>query len=708
MSRFTNLSKSKTSLSAIANQFEADIASQGSEFIAPENADAVIASVESLSSDVIARHENNFGEVQSNIVESLTNLDEDTNFTKDSIGVEAATIVAMGLGNPSAYHEKATQSTVSSEGVTVIGDNMGVPAMEAFDQGNIGNFKAYSLAFNLESAQQDEFGETLFPTIVLTPEVGGLDVTIEQTVVHREVRRALGGDVTDFNKRKVLDAVVDHTILESETTRIYPIVLDNGTNAKYFTDNSVVAKQTLSVDGVDITTAPLKPGMAVDLLGLSSGSPLNNGQELTDEDSIDSNASLDVIYVKVTDAAASKSSVIAISVNGLPRTSFYKSPEGKSDREMSIQFSNETVVLQSTRNDIAGVPAEGLATLLDNKLNLSINMSGTLDIETGSLNVYSPTPAANALYAIDGQTISISAGTGKSIVDNLTFELVGYTLEAYHSNANLRHRGILGSHVGKVERYSIGFNAPITAKAPIGDSEKRKGTDLRTITAISRTRNANEAVTKLLERAGTLKQYAEAVVGDMPVPEIEGAGRHLVSPYYKDLTIDMEAVINSTKSHEKAADVADTLINAIRALAYPMAQDSNYQTALETITNGRETKPRLVIATDSVLQRHIMVSGDERTASIGMDHKVVTSPDNRMTNEIFLTFAREGVAGEADPLSFGAHGWIPEMVSSANVSRGGSTATVTTVQTRNRHIGLLPVMARITVTNLDKVLSEKV
>jgi len=139
-----------------------------------------------------------------------------------------------------------------------------------------------------------------------------------------------------------------------------------------------------------------------------------------------------------------------------------------------------------------------------------------------------------------------------------------------------------------------------------------------------------------------------------------------------------------------------------------MAQDSNYQTALETITNGRETKPRLIIATDSVLQRHILVSGDERTASIGMDHKVVTSPDKRMSGTIYLTFGREGTNGEADPLSFGAHGWIPEMVSSAQVSRGGSTAKVTTVQTRNRHIGLLPVMAKITVKNLDKVLSQKV
>jgi hypothetical protein len=703
MSRYSNSSQKNGSVATIAIALQSEIAVRGDELINANNIDAVI-SIE--SADNFGTHETAFGELKNSLkdtIESAGGFAAD-----DSVGLEAATIIAMGLGDSSAYHEKAIQSTVSAEGITVINDFDGSPSMEAFDNTQIGNYKHYSLAFNLESAQQDVFGETLFPTIVLTPETGGLDVTVEQTIIHREVRRAITGDVTDFSKRKVLDAVVDHTILESEATRIYPVVLADGSNAKFFVDNSVIAKQVLMVDGVEVTTAPLIPGMAADLLGLSSGSPLNNGQELTDEDSIDSNASLDVIYVKVTDAAASKTSIIAVKVNGLPRSSFYKSPEGNSDREMSIAFSNETIILTSTRKDITAVDAEGLATLNDQKLNISLQMSGKLDLETGSLNLFSPVPSVTGLYAADGTGISTSNGAGKALIDNLSFELIGYSLEAYHSNANLRHRGILGGYTGKVERYSIGLNAPITAKAPVNDSERKSASDLKAITAISRTRTSNNAVTKLLSRADMLKAYAEAVAGDMPVPEIEGAGRHLVNPYYKEVTIDMALVVNSTKSHQKADDVSAVLIDGIRSLAYPMAQDSNYQTALETITHGKETKPRLIIATDLVLQRHLIVSGDERTASVGMDNVVVTSADRRMANTIYLTFARENKTGEADPLSFGVHGWIPEMVSSAQVSRGGSTSKVTTVQTRNRHIGLLPIMAKITVKNLEQVLSSKI
>jgi hypothetical protein len=703
MSRYSNSSQKNGSVATIATALQTEIAIKGDELINASNIAAVI-SVE--SADNHGAHEAAYGEVKNTLKDTIEAAGGFAG--EDSVGLEAATIIAMGLGDSSAYHEKAMQATVSAEGITVISDFDGSPAMEAFDNTQIGNYKHYSLAFNLESAQQDVFGETLFPTIVLTPETGGLDVTVEQTIIHREVRRAITGDVTDFAKRKVLDAVVDHTILESEATRIYPVVLADGSNAKFFVDNSVIAKQVLMVDGIEVTTAPLLPGVPADLLGLSSGSPLNNGQELTDEDSIDSNASLDVIYVKVTDATASKTSIIAVKVNGLPRSSFYKSPEGNSDREMSIAFSNETVILTSTRKDIAAVDSEGLASLNDQKLNISLQMSGKLDLETGSLNLFSPVPAVTGLYAADGTGISTKNGAGKALVDNLSFELIGYSLEAYHSNANLRHRGILGGYTGKVERYSIGFNAPITAKAPVNDSERKSASDLKAITAISRTRTSNNAVTKLISRADMLKAYAEAVAGDMPVPEIEGAGRHLVNPYYKEVTIDMELVVNSTKSHQKAEDVSAVLVDGIRSLAYPMAQDSNYQTALETITHGKETKPRLIIATDLVLQRHLIVSGDERTASVGMDNVVVTSADRRMANTIYLTFARENKTGEADPLSFGAHGWIPEMVSSAQVSRGGSTSKVTTVQTRNRHIGLLPIMAKITVKNLDKVLSSKI
>lgn len=710
MSRLKKENAQGTGLAVVANEFKTTIASQGTELLNERNA-GIVVSNESASDLDLGQQQSAYADVEGAVRDVVVSAESIEAHDVNDIGLEAATIVAMGLGDHGAYHEAAKQDAVEEKGVTVIGDEMGVPAMEAFDETQIGNFGHYSMAFNYQAAHQDDFAETLFPTIVLTPEVGGLDIEIEQTMVQREVRRAMTGEVTNFNKQKVLDAKRDHTILASDVTRIHPVVLPDDANSQFFVDKALVAPETIEVDGVSITTAPIKPGVAVDLLGLSAASPLNNGQELTDEDSIDPRANLERVYFKVVDATdpgAPKTSVVAFNLNGLPRTSFYKSPEANDQRELTINFSNEGLTLASGLKDHAGNAAEALAVLGDRKLLIVGEMSGTMNVETGTTRLFGPAPMVAGLYGADGSKLSTTEGTGKAVVDALSFELIGYTLEAYHSNANMRHRGLMGSWSGKVERYAVGFKSPLTAKAPVNDAERRRATDLKTITALARTRNENDAVTKLIDRAESLAAYANAVKGDMPTPEIEGAGRHYVDPYYAELELDMAAVINSTKSHERAIDITDTIVNAIRSLAYPMAQDSNYQTALEMITNGRETKPRLVLATDSVIQRHIMVSGDERTASIGMSHKVITSPDDRMEGVIYGTFAREAKKGEADPLSFGAHAWIPEMVSSAQVTTGGSTAKVTTIQPRSRHVALLPVMFKITIKNLDKALNEKI
>lgn len=710
MSRLKKENAQGTGLAVVAAEFKTTIAAGGTDLLTPRNA-GIVVSNESVADLDLAQQQSAYGDIETQVKDVIVSAESIDEHEVNNIGLEASTIVAMGLGDAGVYHEAAVADAADEKGVKLIGDDMGVPAMEAFDETEIGKFGHYSMAFNYQAAQQDEFAETLFPTIVLTPENGGLDIEIEQTMVQREVRRAMTGEVTNFNKQKVMDAKRDHTILASDVTRIHPVVLPDAANAQFFTDKALVPAETLEVDGVSITTAPIKPGVAVDLLGLSAASPLNNGQELSDEDSIDPRANLERMYFKVTDKTdpnALVTSVVAFNLLGLPRTSFYKSPEAKDQRELTINFNNEGLTLTAAMKDHAGQDATALASIGTRKLLIVGEMSGTMNVETGTTRLFGPAPMIAGLYSEDGTKLSTKDGAGKTLLDNLEFELVGYKLEAYHSNANMRHRGLMGSWSGKVERYAVGFKAPVTAKAPVNEAEKRRATDLKTITAIARTRNENDAVTKLVDRAESLKAYASAVKGDMPTPEIEGAGRHYVDPYYQELEIDMAAVINSTKSHERAIDITDTIVNAIRSLAYPMAQDSNYQTALEMITNGRETKPRLVLATDSIIQRHIMVSGDERTASIGMDHKVVISPDDRMEGVIYGTFAREAKKGEADPLSFGAHAWIPEMVSTAQVTVSGSTAKVTTIQPRSRHIGLLPVMFKITIKNLDKALNEKI
>lgn len=708
MSRFTTEQGKQPGVAGIAAGFKSAIADQGDEFISPEAGNSVV-SIEShkeISSDAAAH----FTDVKGAVVGVLE--EAEISVEQADVRVEAASIAAMGLGDADGYFAKATQEAVSVEGMNLVADADGVDlhaGLESFDQSSIGDHREHTLAFNFEAVRQDVFGEALFPTIVQTPEAGAIDVRVEQTVVHKEVKRAISGDVTDFGKNKVLDAYSDHTILASEHTRIYPVKLESGDNAKYFVDEAVIGAQVIEVDGADVRTAPLKPGVESDLLALSQAAPANGGQRLTDEDALDARIGLKNIYIKIddaTDAGNVKTSIVAMKVKDLPKSTFFKGPEQNTDRELTLAFNNETLGVDAKTQSIAKVDAAALAVLGDRRMNISVKMSGTVDLETGALNVFGAAPTIGGLYLADGTKASLASGDGKAIADALSFEVVGYDVDAMHANSNMRYRGLIGSYVGKTERYAIGFQPPITAKAPVNEAEKRHAGDLKTITAISRARTANNAVTKLLERADMLKAFAEAVKSGMPTPEVEGAGRHLVKPWYREIELDLLQVVDSNKTHQKAADIKAAIVNAIRSLVYPMAQESNYQTVLEAITNGNETVPRLVIATDSVLQQHIMVDGDDRTA-IGFDHKVVVSPDTRIENQIFLTFVRKIAKSEPDAMSFGAHGWIPEMVASASISQGGSTAKVTSVQPRSRHFCLCPVLAKITVKNLDKALESK-
>jgi hypothetical protein len=141
---------------------------------------------------------------------------------------------------------------------------------------------------------------------------------------------------------------------------------------------------------------------------------------------------------------------------------------------------------------------------------------------------------------------------------------------------------------------------------------------------------------------------------------------------------------------------------------YRMYQQSRYQAALDAYTGDPSQRPILIVGTDQILSRHLMVAGDTRTFGTVFDsHRLVVSQDERMYGKVVLTFARSDVSGP-DPLSFGTHAWIPELTSSVMVNRNGATIKEAMVQPRTLHVNNLPVMAVLTFTNLDVVLSETV
>lgn len=641
----------------------------------------------------------------------------------------AGAVAWAAVGNLKGYHAKAAtvgNVSVESEGMVVPADFGGMAgnydfrrsnvSVEAFNEQDLSQYMAFSVMFNVQAARQDDFSETFYKTVVITPDQQGLDIVVRRSTVLNETKHQLAGTPADFNKRNLIDAVVDYEILASETIRAIPVV--DG-NTAMFVDAGDVAPVTTSVDGTEFDTAPLKVGTEVDLIGISSHPGLIANGMMDQTDNLDARIHLENLYLKITGATGggtvAATSVIALDVDRLPLSAFTGAVEGQHQR-MVLNFNTKLLPLTGLTEDVTDAQAAALTWLTSGGrenwiVRLKVVASGEANIEYGNISVhvnsveiaeiYEKDPTTGAVTLVADQATQLAAANAEFT----SIAIVGYDVYATRSNANRRQRGLLVDTVEWTERHTVMMGSPITILSPVsGNSE---AADLTAAVNAARIRNSNQAVTTLLNYAAKLETLDLSKDRTLDIPQIEGSGRWLVRPAFEKTELDMLTHINSIKSHERQADVAATLINTIRDLAYRLYRDSAYQAALDAMTGGTGNMPTLIIGTDPVIAKHLQLVGDTRLAGVAFEHKLVTSQDKRVRGKIFISFAREGVEGP-DPLSFGVHAWIPELAGTVQVSKGGSTVKEAQVQPRNRHINVLPVLGVAEVTNLEEAVTDKI
>lgn len=709
--------KSGSPLKQLVDELTTVMRESGSEFASSTHAMQVVT-LESLnpseleSLNVAAQ---SLAETLRHSFESLADHGSSLGFESlTSTQLEAGVIAAMAAGNPVEYAKAAlTKQATSSNGIPVISaeaagtagtlDFRDVHSMESFDQRELAAMIPYSIAFNVQASRQDDFSETFYPTVVVSPDNGGLDIAVDRTTVFNAIRHQTSGKTTDFKQRNLVEAAADATILADESTALVPFIQDNGENEHVFLEDTLVAPHFRKVAGVDVKTAPLKIGENINLLGVSQHPQLIGAGIIDHTDAIDARMYLDKLYLRIADQ-----DVLRFNVSRLPRNAFVKSVEGTA-REMALNFRSDALVLNAETTAVDGAEPAALQAVRDSnyRVRLSLNVTGHAHVEFGSVQVYSAPVTVSEIVDEDGNQISMTAGAGLAIVQGLSgLTVIGYELQAARTNSNRRTRGLLLNNIREVERFAIPLGAPISAPSPIGSD--RDARDLDALISAARIRNSNNAVTTLLNYADTLRAFVVNRRLGHGHPAIEGTGRHLVVPFFEEMDLNVKDAINSIKSKDRAEDISAVLINAIRDIVYRMYRNSGYQAALDASSFGGK-KPILLVGTDTIIVRHLMVQGDSRTFGIAFeDAKIVTTLDSRMDNKIVLSLARQSTDGQPDPLSFGTHAWIPELTSSIMVARDGATYQEAMVQPRSRHINNLPIMAVINVTGLEDVLTTKI
>lgn len=718
-------------LHTVVNNLTTMLRERGSEL---KNADTtkLVMSMESLDDGQFTE----FGSRTLSAEATLAKLYKDADVSMEGYTdaqIKAGVIALMAAGNPKGY--QALSNTVrmpaGGENITVFGAMPGMDgsldarlsaiaptiSAEAFDDRELIANLPFSVVFNVQAARQSDFCESFYPTLTVTPDQGSIDVSVRRTMVFNEVKHELSGKPMDFHRRNLIEGVIDHTLLETNSTALVPVYNDtvgdpNNNVAKF---SVAVGTYTKKVGSVDVPTRPLKPGIELDLIGISQHAALIASGVLDNTDTVDLKNSLDHLYIRVhssTVVGAGANSYIPFDVLDLPRTQFQKSPEGFA-QELLLSFVTDSLPLRGDTLDSAGATATSTVYLRDAArenwvVRLKFTITGQLNVETGNLTINPAVGDIHSVFDVDPVTkehteiVGADLAALKAELDVIALD--SFELASSRSNLNRRTRGIQVTTVEQNERWMIPLGAPINCPTPVTNT--RTSTDMAAPITACRIQTDNKAITKLLRYADTLSSYQLSQSYLVPTPTIEGIGRLLIKPFYEYYELDLLQVTSSLTSTNRAGDVSSAIVNKIREMSYRAYRDSGYQPALDAATGNTGDKPKLLIGTDPTTMQHIMVSGDTRTASIAFDHKIVSHFDKRLRGYIYMTFVREGQAGP-DPLSFGFMAWMPELATSLPMTRDGALINEVMVQPRFRHINTCPILMVMKIKNLEVAVAGK-
>ena len=633
--------------------------------------------------------------------------------------INAAASAGVSIGNGSAalrsmFVRKLVVPTamagVADGAITQVVGIEGMPdaflsrvGIENFDDRDNRNAKINSIDYNLNAAQQNEFGETFFPTVTISNDQVGIAVSVRLISVIKDFTRNADASLADFRRRNVVRALLDHTILKNDTNKLVPQYKTQ--TQQHFA--AAIGSFTKEVEGVLHTTGALAINREIgDLVAL--GYPEVTDYALNQGDTLDPAVGVSAVYMVF---GASK---LRVNLSGYKRAGFIAAPEDD-NRQQNLNLALKNLAIKPTTLQFDGSALAGpLAQMFTQKwtLQLALNLTGNVSVSTNAGRVDCTELAVVKLVDEDGQPVDTTAGAGKAIADLVNkAAVVGWDIDGRTSNLNRRQRGQIMDTTVYNQVWTVPLRSPITYPRPINSSGETDGADLAVLVSTTHARTSNEAVTTLFSAADMLNEYANYKGQDLDEvpPERFGVARLLVKPTFIHKEVDLTTIVSTSKSHEKEKDIASEMMLQIKNVAYEMYRDSGFQAFVESGAAGVTGNPTILIGTDPYTSRYIFIPGDQRTMGPDFAFKVVTTPDERFQGNIAIAFGYpELFKGELNPAHFGNMLWASETVLVLQMNRNGDAQKETTVQPRFRHIINVPVMGWLIVKGLAEVIAMRV
>lgn len=631
----------------------------------------------------------------------------------------AKTAAAMALSPESAYignrnlHDARVApgatvvGTIGSESMTLDNINDSVLGVEAFDGQRADNAVYMSFVFNLFASKQSKFAETFFPTVVMDPAASGIAVEAVVASMQDEFLRSKTGstDRSKFNRQSIAKKLRDGNVLSVPRNKLVPVsrVGENDAvlnNSITWTDDS---------RGEEITTAPIKTGVAVSLLGVSQTDDDLAKSVRDNTDALDRHAKLTKLFFDLTEGGGPTTETFVANVEGKPHMNFTYSTQGH-NKDMLLSYAGEAIVINTTNTTQQdGTTSTVLGTLAANHtIKLKVVLSGTGNTQDGDIAVYSNSVEIAEIR--DGSGALITSGAVfdaiKAITD--TIDIHSYTIDAYATNSNLRNR----PQVIGVDVYSQIYTVPVRTgtailKSAVGntydtdDDANRLGTQI-SLTGIQMDQDAVATLVDYADMLNATTQGGTVTEG----LEFEGMASNFVDPYYSAVAFDAADYVDSQSSKDRTLDIGSAITAKIRDEITKMASTSNYNAAHELLFGNTDmTKIGVVVGCGSRIGEYINAAGLE--LGDGYDVQVVTNHNTLIGSNIYITFVDLSSTKnqKPSPLGFGFTAYSPELSADVLVSRSGTTRELVTMP-RYRHVAQLPVMATIAVSNIESVLAK--
>ena len=661
------------------------------------------------------------------IAVSETTHDEAEDILKDTIGEDvwneeleqgqkdAGIIVMAASGDVEKYHAAATNTSTDGglqlDPTTVDVQNI---SQESYDAREIANMMPVSVVFNVGAARQDDAMEAVWPTISLTADQAGLNLEVTRNMVHSQFTHTSQGKQSKelFGQRNLVHALIDSSILKNQATEIVPVY---NTEAGIFDEQVGVVERT--IDNVTVDSGALLFNEPFNLIGVGAGSALDpfGARDMTD--TIDSLVRLNDLYVEITDDA-SHTSIVPINVLDLNLTQFQKSQEN-SDRDVTLSWSTNSVTINGNQLDKNGQLAEALEAFRTSPydklvIRLKMSASGRLNLADGNGELNSGNVSIDGFYkqvvrqdgTQDLVPVAESAEVLAAKAKITSLKLRSYTLDARYANLNRRERGLIVRQDTRNARYTIPLQPPITALKPVTDTKSGYAVDSAIQTA--RVANTTAGVAELMRMDNFLSRYQNSSSFLDENTATIGIGAYMIRPYYEHKVVNMPKLINNVNSHTLAQDISTHLTLLIRDSFAKAMMVSGWMAAQQCSGSGTKEKPTAVIITDPRTAQYLFVQGDTRLLGDSFNAKPVVSQFLEFRDTIFVLPRREASVNKPDGLNWGNMFWLPELITNMPIARGGQISNEFTVQTRRRHICHCPILIRIDLKDINKVIDTKV